>query len=59
MKGVVKMLTFEDMVHIQPKPPDEYSNVSRSGSEAHKSVINGRFKIHKSDDDAWHVSPNS
>ena len=45
------MLVFEDMVHIQPKPPDEYSNVSRSGSEAQKSVIKGRFKIHKSDDD--------
>ena len=45
------MLVFEDMVHIQPKPPDEYSNISRSGLEAHKSVIKGRFKIHKSDDD--------
>ena len=45
------MFYFDDVVYIQPKPPDEGLNGSRSGSEVHKSILNGRFKIHKKDDD--------
>lgn len=45
------MLVFSDMVHTVTKPPDNSSKGTRGESEVHKSVIKGRFKIHKSDDD--------
>lgn len=45
------MFYFNDMVYIQPKPPDKGLDGSRSGPEDHKSIVKGRFKIHKSDDD--------
>lgn len=45
------MLVFGDMVNAVIKSPDSNSNRTRGESEAHRSVLKGRFKIHKSDDD--------
>lgn len=45
------MLFFEDVVCIEPNLQDKVLNGSRSTPEAHKGVLKGRFKIHKSDDD--------
>lgn len=45
------MLVFSDMVNAVIKSLDSNSNQTRGESEAHRSVLKGRFKIHKSDDD--------
>lgn len=45
------MLAFGDMVHAVTKPPDKGIRATRGESEAHRSIIKGSFKIHKSDDD--------
>lgn len=45
------MLVFGDMVRTEIKPPGNILKATRGQSEVQKRVLNGRFKIHKSDDD--------
>ena len=45
------MLVFGEMVHTQTNPKSPVLNATRGGPEVSRSVLKGRFKIHKSDDD--------
>ncbi len=45
------MLVFSEMVEAVTKPPDNAPNATTGESEAKGSILKGRFKIHKSDDD--------
>jgi len=45
------MLVFGEMVHTQTNPKSPISNVTRGKPESSRSVLKGKFNIHKSDDD--------